>query len=84
MKVVVTELPGVHEFFDKNAPEANIRYVRLPSLQNMDEPVETELPGFEKRLAGAITESLEDDSGADADCVKSLSWKNILKKVLAP
>ncbi len=46
-KVVVTELAGVHEFFDLNAKEANIKYVELPRLKNVDEPVDEELPDFE-------------------------------------
>ena len=82
MKVVVTTLPGVPEFFRNNAPEANIRYVKLPTLVNMDEPVKEELPEFEDRLAKAIAESINDESKANADCVSKLSWENILKKVL--
>ena len=82
MKVVLTTLPGVPEFFRNNAPEANIRYVKLPTLVNMDEPVKEELPEFEARLANAIAESVNDESKANADCVANLSWENILKKVL--
>lgn len=82
MKVVVTNLPGVPEFFMRNAPSANIRYVKLPTIKNMDEPVKEELPDFENELAQKIKESIEDDRKNDADCVKSLSWENILKKVI--
>ena len=82
MKVALTTLPGVLEFFANNAPEANIRYVKLPTLVNMDEPVKEELPEFEDRLAKAITESVNDESKANASCVAKLSWENILKKVL--
>ena len=48
----------------------------------MDEPVKEELPEFEDRLAKAITESVNDESKVNADCVANLSWENILKKVL--
>lgn len=82
MKVVMTNLSGVPEFFENNVPEANIRYVKLPTLRNMDEPVKEELPVFEDELAEKIRESIEDNSEVDTDCVKSLSWENILKKVL--
>ena len=82
MKVVVTELPGVREFFYKNAPNANIRYVKLPTLKNMDEPVKEELPDFEERLAKTILEAIEDDSEGYEACVSNLSWENILNKVL--
>ena len=82
MKVVVTELPGVREFFNKNAPNANIRYVKLPTLKNMDEPVKEELPDFEERLARTILEAIEDDSEGYEVSVSNLSWENILNKVL--
>lgn len=82
MKVVVTNLAGVPEFFAENAPKANIRYVKLPTLKNMDEPVKEELPAFEEELAEKIREGIEDNSEIDVACVKNLSWENILKKVL--
>lgn len=82
MKVVVTNLAGVSEFFAENAPKANIRYVKLPTLKNMDEPVKEELPAFEEELAEKIREGIEDNSEIDVACVKNLSWENILKKVL--
>ena len=82
MKVVVTNLAGVPEFFAENAPKANIRYVKLPTLKNMDEPVKEELPAFEEELAEKIREGIEDNSEIDVTCVKNLSWENILKKVL--
>lgn len=82
MKVVVTNLAGVPEFFAENAPKANIRYVKLPTLKNIDEPVKEELPAFEEELAEKIREGIEDNSEIDVACVKNLSWENILKKVL--
>ena len=82
MKVVVTNLSGVAEFFEDNAPDANIRYVKLPALRNMDEPVAEELPDFENELAEKIRESIEDERENNANCVKNLSWENILKKVI--
>lgn len=82
MKVVLTTLPGVPEFFKNNSPLANIRYVKLPTIVNMDEAVEEELPDFEERLANAIAESVDDESTPDAGCVDNLSWENILNKVL--
>ena len=82
MKVVVTNLAGVPEVFAENAAKANIRYVKLPTLKNIDEPVKEELPAFEEELAEKIREGIEDNSEIDVACVKNLSWENILKKVL--
>ena len=79
---MVTNLAGVPEFFAENAPKANIRYVKLPTLKNMDESVKEELPAFEEELAEKIREGIEDNSEIDVACVKNLSWENILKKVL--
>ena len=45
-----------------------MKFVPLPAIVNADEPVEQELPQFERRLAEAIAESLEADGsrqGAD-------------------
>ena len=48
----------------------------------MDEPVAEELPDFENELAEKIRESIEDERENNANCVKNLSWENILKKVI--
>lgn len=81
LKVVITELPGIRDFFNLNIPNANIKYVQLPKMKMVDEPIEEELPAFEKRLASAISESILDKKTEILD-ISKLSWKGILEKIL--
>lgn len=80
-RVVVTELPGIREWLAAHAPGGNIRYVALPPLRNTDEPVKEALPGFERRLARALEESLADPEESAAD-LRAISWNGIAGKVL--
>ena len=54
----MTDLPGIREWLLETAPGADVRYVSLPAMKNTDEPLEEELPEFEKRLAGALMKVL--------------------------
>lgn len=80
-RIVITDLPGVREWLDRHASGAEIRYVKLPAMQNEDEPVQTELPEFEERLAAAIRQSVNDKMDRYAD-VSGISWEGIGSKVL--
>ena len=61
LQVVCTDLPGVRPWLEENIGTCAVRFVPLPAIVNADEPVEQELPQFERRLAEAIAESLEAD-----------------------
>ena len=68
LQVVCTDLPGVRPWLEENIGTCAVRFVPLPAIVNADEPVEQELPQFERNLAEAIAESLEADGsrqGAD-------------------
>ena len=80
-KVVVTDLPGIQKWLDEMAPGADVRYVPLPELKNTDEPVEKSLPGFERRLARAIDESIQSPAGKTAD-MSRISWEGICRAVI--
>ena len=68
LQVVCTDLPGVRPWLEENIGMCAVRFVPLPAIVNADEPVEQELPQFERRLAEAIAESLEaDGSRQEAD-----------------
>ena len=68
LQVVCTDLPGVRPWLEENIGTCAVRFVPLPAIVNADEPVEQELPQFERRLAVAIAESLEaDGSRQEAD-----------------
>lgn len=80
-RVVLTSLPGIPEWLSENVVDADIRYVELPEMIHADEPLEEELPAFEKRLALALHESIQNPYGKVADTSK-ISWENIARKVL--
>ena len=61
LQVVCTDLPGVRPWMEENIGTCAVRFVSLPAIVNADEPVEQELPQFERNLAEAIAESLEAD-----------------------
>ena len=68
LQVVCTDLPGVRPWLEENIGTCAVKFVPLPAIVNADEPVEQELPQFERRLAEAIAESLGADGsrqGAD-------------------
>lgn len=52
--VICTDLPGIRNWIDQNLPDNGVVFVEPPKRVNEDEPVEEELPVFEKKLAGAI------------------------------
>lgn len=54
LQVVCSDLPGVKPWLDSNIGNCPVDFVKLPAILNADEPVEEELPAFEKRLAEAI------------------------------
>lgn len=80
-RVVMSELPGIPMWLSKSAPGADIRYVKMPKMKNTDEPVESELPAFEERLAKELQESIETKETKIAD-VSQISWKRIAERVL--
>ncbi len=57
-RVVVTDLSGVRPWLDANLPGAPVRYVALPAMEDVDRPMETDLPAFEQRLARELAASL--------------------------
>ena len=80
-RVVMTNLAGIPQWLSENAMDADIRYVDLPKMINADEPLEEELPAFEKRLADALCESIRNPHKKNADTSR-ISWDNIAKEVL--
>ena len=80
-KLIITDLPGVKEFYDSNVKNASIKYVKLPKLTNVDDADKGELEKFEKRLAFAMEESLK-DTGKYTPQLSDISWENITINIL--
>ena len=79
-KVIISDLPGVRDFLDKNVKDASISYVTLPKLSNVDEAEQDELSQFEERLAIAIKKCL-DDYSSYSPSLSNVSWINIAKSI---
>lgn len=80
-KVVSSDIAGIQEWYDENIPGHRIEFVTLPQMKNTDEPIEEELPDFEKRLARALQRKLEQTEEECPD-LEEISWKGISRKIL--
>lgn len=79
-RAVVSDLPGLREWMDEFVSHADIRYVTLPTMKQVDEPFPDELAGFERRLARALEESIAAGGNPPADLSK-ISWERIAEKI---
>lgn len=82
LPVICTDLPGIREFADENAPGHGIRFVEPPRFTGTDEPVPEDLPAFESRLACAIREMFGPESGFGPD-LSALTWEHLAARVMA-
>lgn len=82
LKVVCSDLPGVKPWLESNIGACPVEFVKLPAIRNADEPVEEELPGFERRLAEAIGRVLEDGHKEMVD-LSRISWTGISRKIVS-
>ena len=80
-RVVMTDLPGIKEWIAFVSSDADVRYVTLPRMRNADEPLEEDLPEFERMLADALKASVLQKETHLAD-VSQISWEAIAKEVL--
>lgn len=80
-RVVMTDLPGIKEWIASVSSNADVRYVTLPRMRNADEPLEEDLPEFERKLADALKVSILQKETHLAD-VSRISWEAIAKEVL--
>ena len=80
-KLIITDLPGVREFYNQNIKNACIKYIKLPKMSNVDDAEEAELEAFEKRLAISIEESVNENAKYEPS-LGNISWENIAKNVL--
>lgn len=80
-KVVVTDLPGVRPWLAANLPDAPVRYVGLPRMEDVDRPVSDDLPAYEARLAEALAASLADP--APSCDPTALSWDALAGRLVS-
>ena len=69
------------DWFEENVPGEQIAFVKLPRMENTDEPVAEELPAFEQRLAEALQQKLE-QTEEETPQLSQISWRKISECVL--
>ncbi|WP_165043955.1 glycosyltransferase family 4 protein [Adlercreutzia sp. ZJ138] len=77
---VATDLPGVRPWLASVAPDAPILFVQPPRMCNVDEPLEEDLPRFERDIADAIRTALTRDGAPDT--VTHLSWDALVARLM--
>ncbi|MBU3875575.1 glycosyltransferase family 4 protein [Faecalicatena sp. AGMB00832] len=73
LRVVCTDLPGIKSWLDANIPGHGVVFVEPPAMVNEDEPIEAELPLFERRLAAAVEKAVEREL-PQREAVERISW----------
>ena len=84
-RVVTTDLPGVRPWLSAALPASPVEYVVPPRMEGVDEPIEEDLPAFERALAAALERSLvaaRDEGPATTDA-RALSWEALVVRMLA-
>ena len=74
--VVCTDLPGIRPWMDAALQDHCVTFVEPPLMKNADEPLEEELPGFEKELALAIEIAMNRQKPDEKELQK-LSWDGL-------
>ena len=80
LHTVCTDLPGIRPWLDRNIPGNGTVFVEPPCMVNEDEPLEEDLPEFEKNLADAILKAksmpLPQKEGLEA-----VSWDGLCERL---
>ncbi len=82
LKVISTDLPGIKDWMNKNVPNNNITYIKLPTLINTDEPKIEELPLFEQNIANAIISCVEKKYDNKLS-LSDISWDGVCKRIIS-
>jgi len=80
-RLVATDLPGV---VDELAPRvgAALELVELPALTGVDNPVQTEIPGFVERLETGIERALHaPPPGEPKEILSSFTWQAVFERI---
>lgn len=77
---VMTDLPGIREWYLKNTHGAPLIFVKPPKMTNVDVPLLSDLPQFRQNLKNALKQAFELESNAKS--VSRLSWTELTKRLL--
>lgn len=82
LRVVCTDLPGIQPWLEVEIPQSGAVFLPPPRIRNEDEPLEEDLPDFEKRLAAAMEEAAACRL-PDAEAVRTMSWDALCERLCA-
>ena len=77
---VMTDLPGIREWYSKNAENSPIVFVKPPKMNNVDVPLPSDLPNFREDLKEALKQALSMKPAPET--VEHLSWMALTKRLL--
>lgn len=77
---VMTDLPGIKDFYEQYVPDAPIQWVTPPRMQDVDVPLQDDLPEFVDNLANALEKAF--DCEPNPKSVAVLSWDNLAKRLI--
>lgn len=61
LRVVANDLPGMRQWMGKDIAKSGVvSFVKLPVLEGIDKPLESEMPNYERRLASALRQQIDD------------------------
>ncbi|MBD3341229.1 MAG: glycosyltransferase [Candidatus Lokiarchaeota archaeon] len=88
-KAIMTDIPGIQEtLVNKCGPSKNIKFISLPKMKTIDQPIQSEIPEFINRIKTAILSYINDVSYdtidySYADKVrKEFGWFGLFKRYL--
>lgn len=83
---VTTATPGLKDWIEGNIKNSPVEYVELPLMKNVDEPLESELPSFEARLACSIKNSVTKNNILQKRKCKldmsGFTWNHVADKII--
>lgn len=81
LRVVCTDLPGIQPWMNTYIPDNGVVFVTPPRMENEDEPLAEDLPGFERALAEAMEHAYEREA-VSAEKIEDVSWKGLANRLI--
>ncbi|MCQ1530148.1 glycosyltransferase family 4 protein [Lutispora saccharofermentans] len=89
LRVVANDLPGMQQWMGEDIVGSGaVSFVKLPALESIDKPLESEMPGYERRLASALRRQIDEVKAGKPvhidipEIIKSrFSWEAVFNKI---
>ncbi len=81
LRVVCTDLPGIQPWMNTYIPDNGVVFVTPPRMENEDDALAEDLPGFEKALAEAMELAYEREA-VPVEKIEDVSWKGLAHRLI--